>query len=130
MASQFVVQLENRPGALSHFARVLATRGVDIRQIGSGGAGELGWATLTTSDDATTREVLRSAGFRFVEGESIVVEVDDRPGALADLTGRLAAAGVNLHGVLVVGRRGAVVEIALSVDDAARAREALGETAG
>ena len=126
MGRQFVVQLENRPGALSHLARVLATRGVDIRQIGAGGAGELGWATLTTSDDATTREVLRSAGFRFVEGEAIVVEVADRPGALADLTGRLAAAGGHLHGVLVGGRRGAGVEIALSVDDAARAREALG----
>ena len=30
MGRQFVVQLENRPGALSHLARVLATRGVDI----------------------------------------------------------------------------------------------------
>lgn len=126
MGRQFVVQLENRPGALARLARALAARGIDIRQIAGGGAGSLGWAVLGTDDDEATREVLHSAGFPFVEGEPVIAETEDRPGALADLSERLATAGVNIEGVLIVGRRGSLVEIAFSVDDAARAREVLG----
>ena len=35
------------------------------------------------------------------EREVVVVEVDDRPGVLADLAGKVAAAGVNLDLVYV-----------------------------
>jgi hypothetical protein len=126
MVQQFVVQLENRPGALARLARALAVRGVNIEQIAGGGAGPLGYAVLTTNDDATTREVLRSSGYRFVEGQSLIVEIEDRPGTLADVTERLADAGIQILGVLVVGRRGPLAEIALSVDDVPRARRVLG----
>ena len=35
MVSQFVIQLENRPGELAHLTRALAMRGIDIRHIDS-----------------------------------------------------------------------------------------------
>lgn len=128
MSHPFVVQLQNRPGELAHLARALAARGIDIRHIAGGGTGCTGCAFLTTDDDSATREVLHSMGYTFVEGNTIVVEADDRPGTLAELSEKLASAGVNIEGVLIVGRRGGQVEIAFSVDDQQRAREALGTT--
>lgn len=128
MTHPFVVQLQNRPGELAHLARALATRGIDIRHIAGGGAGCTGCAFLTTDDDTATREVLHSMGYTFVEGNTVIAETEDRPGALAELSEKLAAAGVNIEGVLIVGHRGGMVEIAFSVNDATRAREALGET--
>ncbi len=128
MSRPFVVQLQNRPGELAHLARALAARGIDIRQIAGGGAGRTYHAVLDTDDDAATREVLRNMGYSFVEGAAIVVEAEDRPGTLAELSERLAAADVNIEGVLIVGRRGTQVEIAFAVDDEKRAREALGLT--
>jgi hypothetical protein len=62
VARQFVVQLDNRPGELAHLARALAARGIDIRHIGGVGAGDLGCAFITTSDDEATREVLHGLG--------------------------------------------------------------------
>jgi hypothetical protein len=126
MAAQFVIQLENRPGALAGLARALAERGIDIREISGGGAGDHGYAVLTTSDDAATRTVLRAGGFPFVEGETLIVEVEDRPGGLAFVAEKLAVAGVDIRGVLFVGRSAGKVETAFSVDDVARARRALG----
>lgn len=126
MGTQFVVQLENRPGALAGLARTLATRGIDIRAISGGGAGAQAYAVLTTSDEAATRAALRSAGYPYVEGETLIVEVEDRPGGLAAVAEKLAAAGVDIHGVLFVGRTEGTVETAFSVDDVARARRALG----
>jgi hypothetical protein len=125
VARQFVVQLDNRPGELAHLARALAARGIDIRHIGGVGAGELGCAFITTSDDQATREVLHGLGHPYVEGAPILVEVLDEPGGLADPAERLAQAGVNVCGTMMVGRRPGVVEMIFCVDDEGRAREAL-----
>ena len=126
MGTQFVVQLVNKPGALATFSRALAERGVSIHEISGGGAGVHGYAVLTTDDDGATRAVLRSFGYPFVEGEALVVEIDDQPGGFAATTEKLAAAGVDIHGVLFLGRREGIVETAFTVDDVGRARRALG----
>lgn len=130
MSRQFVVQLDNRPGELAHLARALGARGIDIRHIASVGAGPLGCAFLTTSDDLATREVLRGLGHDFIEGDPISVDVEDRPGGLADVLERLGAAGVNILGSMVVGRRSGVMQVILCVDDEARAHAALGGGTG
>jgi hypothetical protein len=126
VAVQFVVQIQNRPGGLANLARALGARGVNIEHIGGGAAGPIGWVTLTTSDDASTREILRSTGLPFVEGEAIVVELEDRPGALAEVSERLATAGIGVLGLLRVGERNGKVEMALTVDDPSTARTVLG----
>jgi hypothetical protein len=128
MVSQFVIQLENRPGELAHLTRALAMRGIDIRHISCVGQGPLACAFVTGSDDQALREVLHGLGYEHIEGSAVCVDVEDRPGGLADVTERLAAAGVNLLGMLCVGRRPGVVEMAFTVDDEPRAREALGLT--
>ncbi len=127
MTRQFVIQLENHPGELAHLARGLAARGVDIHHVSCVGAGPLACMFVTTSDDATTRDVLRGLGHPYIEGSPILVDVDDRPGGLADITEKLASAGVNILGVLTVGRRPGIVEVAFCVDDEARARAAIGQ---
>ncbi|MFH1474512.1 MAG: ACT domain-containing protein [Chloroflexota bacterium] len=128
MARQFVVQLKNRPGELAHLARALATRGINIRHIGGVGAGDVGCAFITTSDERATREVLHGLGHRYIEGAPILVEVLDQPGGIADAAERLAAAGVNICGTLIVGRRPGRVEMIFCVDDEAKARAALHQT--
>jgi predicted amino acid-binding ACT domain protein len=98
MARQFVVQLENRPGELAHLTRALAASRIDIRNIASVTAGSLASAFIATSDDDATREVLRGLGHLFIEGECVGVNVDDRPGCLADVSERLAKVGVTSSG--------------------------------
>jgi hypothetical protein len=127
MERQFVVQLPNRPGELAHLARALAARGIDIVHISCAGTGDVAGAFLTTDDAEATRAVLRGLGVEFVEGEPIVVDVEDRPGGLAEVAERLGRAGVNILGALTVGRRPGVAEMAFVVDDVAKARAALGE---
>ena len=128
MSSQFVVQLDNRPGALAGLARALAEQGIDIRAISGGGSGEHAYAVLTTDDDAATRAVLRAGGYPYVEGETLIVEVEDRPGGLAAVTEKLAAAGIDIRSVLFVDSGAGTVRTAFAVDDVERARKALGIT--
>ena len=125
MGRQFVVQLDNRPGELAHLARALATRGINITQISCAGTGTIACAFMTTTDPTETRDVLRGLGHDFVEGATVVVDVLDQPGGLADVAERLATAGVNIHGTLCIGRRAGIIEMAFAVDDEAKARAAL-----
>ena len=125
MGRQFVIQLENRPGELAHVARALGARGIDIEHISCAGAGTIACAFMTTGEDSETREVLRGLGHDFIEGETIVVDVEDRPGGLADVAEKLAKAGVNILGTLMVGRREGIVEMAFAVDDVTKAKSAI-----
>lgn len=126
MGEPFIVQLANRPGELGHLTRALAARGIDITYISGSGAGDLACALLTTDDDPATTEVLHSMGVSFVTGSTLMIEVPDKPGALADLAERLGREGVNIQGFCIVGHRNGMAEVAFSVDDEERAREILG----
>jgi hypothetical protein len=125
MANQFVVQLKNEPGGMATLAEALAARGVDLRAIGGGGIGATGHVIMTTADDDTTRAVLDDGGYTFIEGESILAEVDDRPGGMAALSRQLADADVNIYGHLFLGRWGDRAMFAFVVDDPDKARPIL-----
>jgi hypothetical protein len=116
MANQFVVQLKNTPGAMAVLAEELATRGVDLRAIGGGGLGNSGHVIMTTADDDATKRVLDEGGYTYVEGESIIAEVEDKPGGMARIARALADAGVNIHGHLFLGRWGDRAMFAFVVD--------------
>ena len=116
MGNQFVVELKNQPGSMATLAETLAARGVDLRAIGGGGMGDSGHVIMTTADDDTTRRVLDEGSYRYVEGESIIAEVDDKPGGMARVARALADAGVNVHGHLFLGRWGDRAMFAFVVD--------------
>jgi hypothetical protein len=125
MARQFVVQLDNRVGELAHLTRALAARGVDLRSVSCFGHGPLAWACLIPDAEDEMRAVLHGLGYRYIEGEPILVDVEDRPGGLADVAERLAAAGVSVTGTMTLGQRPGILEVAFTVDDERRARLAL-----
>ena len=125
MANQFVVQLKNEPGAMATLAEALATRGVDLRAIGGGSMGDSGHVIMTTADDDTAKAVLEDGGYVYIEGESILAEVDDKPGGMARLSRALADAGVNIQGHLFLGRWGDRAMFTFVVDQPEIARPIL-----
>src|SRR6202022_548222 len=112
MPNLFTVRLKNEPGALARLAAQLAEHGIDIRTSAAGAVGSYGCAVLSTSNDSAARDVLRKARYTFEEGDVLNVALEDRPGGLAQLTGRLAEAGVNITGVVPLGRHQGKAELA------------------
>jgi hypothetical protein len=101
---------------MATLAEALAARGVDLRAIGGGSMGDSGHVIMTTADDETTKQVLDDNGYEYIEGESLVTEVDDRPGGMARLSRALADADVNIYGHLFLGRWGDRAMFAFVVD--------------
>jgi hypothetical protein len=127
MATLFTVRLKNGPGALASLAAKLGEHGIDIRTISAGAVGTYGCAVLSTNNDRSAREVMRKARYSFVEGEVLNVALEDRPGALAQLTGRLADGGVNISAVVLLGRHQGKAELGLTVDHVDTARRILAQ---
>ena len=125
MPRQFVVQVPNRPGQMAELAEQMAAAGVDLRAIGGGGLGDYGHFILTSADDDAARRVLEEGNWTFIEGESLLAEVDDKPGGMARLSRSLADAGVNIYGHLFLGRWGDRAMFAFVVDKPEIARPIL-----
>jgi hypothetical protein len=125
MPRQFVVQVTNKPGQMASLAEQMADAGVDLRAIGGGGLGEVGHFIMTTADDDRARQVLEDGGWTFLEGESLLAEVDDKPGGMARVARELADAGVNVLGHLFLGRWSDRATFAFIVDDPDKARPIL-----
>ncbi len=128
MGQPFVVQMPNRPGELAHLARALCARGINIVQIqGSSAAGDLACALIYTDCcEEDTGDVLRSMGYSFVVGSTLLVEIPDTPCALGDLTEELAQGGVNVTGFCKIATHEGFATWSLSVNDEDAARELLG----
>jgi hypothetical protein len=121
----FTVRLKNEPGTLARLASRLAEQGIDIRHLAVGAVGSHGCAVFTTNNDAAARAILQRGRYQFLEGHALNIGVEDRPGSLARLTGRLADAGVNITGVVVLGRHQGKAELAITVDSVDTARRVL-----
>src|ERR1700732_4312159 len=105
MAFDLVIDIENTPGALAQVAAAISDAGVNIAAatgIGSGERAEL--HILVPHPEAAKHSLAISHLAITREREVVVVEVEDRPGVLADLARRIAQAGVNVDLVYVATR--------------------------
>jgi hypothetical protein len=105
MAVDLVIDIENTPGALAQVAAAISDAGVNIAAatcVGPGARAEL--HILVPHAEAAKHALAISHVADTREREVVVVDVDDRPGVLADLTRKIARAGVDLDLVYVATR--------------------------
>src|ERR1700694_2961519 len=122
MAFDLVIDIENTPGALARVAAAISDAGVNIAAatcIGSGERAEL--HILVPHPEAAKHSLAISHLGVSREREVVVVDVEDSPGVLADLTRKIARAGVSLDLVYVATRN----RVVFGAPDLAALRAAL-----
>jgi hypothetical protein len=128
MATDMVIELErNEPGELARVAHALSDAGINIAAITAEGAGHAADLHILVPHAEPVRHALAVVHSVSItrEREVVVVQCHDRPGELADLTGRAAAAGINLDLVYIAtGSR-----VVFGSDDIEGLREALADVA-
>jgi hypothetical protein len=105
MAVDLVIDIENTPGALAQVAAAISDAGVNIAAATCVGPGERAELHILVPHAEAAKHSLAISHVAVTrEREVVVVDVEDRPGVLADLTRKIAAAGVNLDLVYVATR--------------------------
>jgi hypothetical protein len=100
-----VIEINNEPGALASVAAAISDAGVNLAAatcIGTADRVEL--HVLVPHAEAARHALALSHLSVSREREVVVVEVEDRPGVLADLTRKVAQAGIDLDLVYVATR--------------------------
>jgi hypothetical protein len=103
LATDLVIDVENTPGALARVAAAISDAGVNIAAATCLGSGERAELHILVPHAEAARHALAITHDVVVshEREVVVVDVEDRPGVLADLTRKIARAGVDLDLVYV-----------------------------
>jgi hypothetical protein len=105
MAVDLVIDVENTPGALAQVAAAISDAGVNIAAATCVGPGERAELHILVPHAEAARHSLAISHVAVTrEREVVVVDVEDRAGVLADLTRKIAKAGVNLDLVYVATR--------------------------
>src|SRR5438105_9763548 len=103
MAFDLVIDIENTPGSLAQVAAAISDAGVNIAAATCIGSGERAELHILVPHAAAVKHSLAISHAVTVSGERevVVVDVEDRPAVLADLTRRMARAGVDLDLVYI-----------------------------
>jgi hypothetical protein len=105
MAVDLVIDIENTPGALARVATAISDAGVNIAAATCVGPGDRAELHILVPHAGAVRHALAISQLAVTrEREVVVVEVQDRPGVLADLTRQIARAEVNLDLVYIATR--------------------------
>ena len=125
--TQIVVALQNKPGTLAQLCSTLRDAEVNI----SASAGWLergrGKVRLLVDNPDKAKDALKAAKIRFSEEEAIAIELDNRPGALGEVAGKLAQAKINIkYGYATTSEGSARATVILAVPNVTKALGAIG----
>lgn len=94
---QISIFMENRKGRLAEVARVLGNAKVNIRALSLADTSDFGILRLIVNEVDTAFKVLKDNGFTVRDTEVVAVEVDDKPGGLAEVLAALAKEDLNVE---------------------------------
>lgn len=123
MATDLTLYLDDQPGELARVGDVLGKAGANIAGLCAlttgGGQAEV---HILVMDATPAFEALEGAGIKIVaEQEVIVLDIEDRPGALGEVARKLGAANVNLTTAYLATN----TRLVLGADNLADAKSAL-----
>jgi hypothetical protein len=126
MATDVTVYLDDAPGELARLGEILGKAGVNIGGFcavtSGGGQAEVHVLVDDIQTMASTFDDLAAAGIQVAnEQEVAVIEVDDRPGVLGDVSRKLGDAGVNITLAYLATR----TRLVFAADDLAGAKSVL-----
>jgi hypothetical protein len=116
------VILEDRPGTMAAASEALGKAGVNIEGMCGFPCEGKGVGHILVEDAVAARRALEEIGVEVRgEREVLILEIENRPGALGEVSRRIADAGANLNLVYLTSN-GRVV---LGADDLEKARAAV-----
>lgn len=120
-----VIIEKDKPGLLATISTLLAREGINILRLAALQAGGQAVIVLGVPDYKRAIQILSSNNFTVLQEKSLVVKLEDKPGALAEVAQRLKDSFVNMKAAYIIGRSGNTVYVALQVDNPQEASAAL-----
>jgi len=122
----YLIAVDNRPGVLAELLEASARRHVNVAPAYGLSDGTRGLIALGSDDESGLQAAIADAGYTATAIEMVVVELENRPGTGAEVTRKLADAGVDLQIAAPVGMSGDRIKMGFGSRDAALLKRTLG----
>ncbi len=122
---EIIIPVSNAPGTLAAVSETLADARVNIDFIEARVLGERGIIVLRVDRYDAALRTLSDAGYRAVTEDALVLDLENRPGSLAEVARRLADARIGVRSLRIVERAGERSLVTLIADDPDAARRVL-----
>ncbi len=122
---QLTVIVPNRMGIAAELTAALAKHGVNIEEMGIESVADHGIVSLVVDKYDEALRALRDAGFKAVTQDALLIQLEDKPGALAPIAVRLMDAGLDLRSMHIIRREHGRTLVSLVASDNAKAAEVL-----
>ena len=115
---QISVFLENKPGKLSEFIKVMADAGIDLQALLIAETQDYGILRIIVDKTDDAVKLLGDGGFAFTVTDVLAVTVPDEPGSLAKILTTLADGGISIkYSYAFYSREQGKASFVLRVDD-------------
>ncbi|MGK0190709.1 MAG: hypothetical protein ACI9R3_006539 [Verrucomicrobiales bacterium] len=118
---QITIITENRAGEVAEISSLLAGLQVNIEDIEIEKGEELGVITLAVDNYDVALRALRDSGFQAISQDALVVRLEDRPGALAEIAARFNKEAIQLRSMHIIQRKTGHAHVSIVTTDNARA---------
>jgi hypothetical protein len=105
-AQQFIITVDNRPGAVAEIAKTLGDAKVNILALLGTAQGTTGTVHCVVENPKQARKALAAAGLHYKETTAEQYELPNKPGALAQCLSKLAHRNVNLGSICATAAKG------------------------
>ena len=120
MRKDFVLIPDDQPGVLARLGEAAGAAGINIEGISAFTGQGKGVVHVLVPDAELALKALSDAGLDVrAARDVIVIDIEDRPGALGEFTRKLADENINVEQAYIATNN----RLVLAVDDIARARE-------
>lgn len=116
---------EDHPGLLAEVTTLLGREGIAVSDFAGLSVGNTAVLSLTIEKYREAFRLLSDGGYKVIASEHILIRLEKHPGALAELSQRLAKENVNVRGMHIVNKDEHAGIVALETVDYEKAREVL-----
>jgi len=124
MKTLTIVQ-KNHPGLLAEIATVMEAANIPLEDFSGQVVGDTAVISLTVKPFEEAFRLLSGEGYRIVTSDHLLIRLEAHPGALAELSRRLAEAQVDVRAMHIVNKDEKAGIVALETADYERARAVL-----
>ena len=98
LAKELVVTAPNKIGVLADISKILADHGINIEGVAGYVANNEAKIMAVVDDTLRAKEAIEKGGFKSVkESEVVVIELENKPGALKALAAKLKAENIDIR---------------------------------
>ena len=113
---QISIVVQNKPGVLAEITELMGEHKINITDIEAETFGETGVVVMSVDQYDAALKILRNASFRAITEDSLLLKLQDEPGALAKIAKRFSEANINIRSIHIVSREGGNSIVAVSTE--------------